>query len=130
MAKVIGLGGIFFKAKSPLELAAWYKQYLGLDVLDWGGVIFPATQSSEVTTGGYSIWAPFAEKTDYFSPSLQNFMVNFVVDDLAGFVNNLKIQKLAISEIQIQEQGKFAWILDPEGNKVELWEPNIELNHQ
>jgi len=63
------------------------------------------------------------EQTDYFAPSTQNFMLNFVVDDLAELVKNLQQQNLAISEIQTQEQGKFAWILDPEGNKVELWEP-------
>jgi hypothetical protein len=123
MAKIIGLGGIFFKAKSPLDLAKWYKQYLDLDILEWGRAIFPAEQPSDSKSGAYSLWAPFAETTDYFSPSIQNFMVNFIVDDLAELVSFLKEQNQAISEIQIQEQGKFAWILDPEGNKVELWEP-------
>ncbi len=123
MAKIIGLGGIFFKAKSPLELASWYKQYLGLGTLEWGGAIFPWQNLPDLNSGAYSLWAPFEEKTDYFSPSTQNFMVNFVVDDLEELVKNLKEQNQEISELQIQEHGKFAWILDPEGNKVELWQP-------
>lgn len=123
MAKIIGLGGIFFKAKAPLELASWYKQYLGLDTLEWGGAIFPWQNLPTLNPDAFNLWAPFEEKTDYFSPSTQNFMVNFVVDNLEELVKNLKAQNQAISEIQIQEQGKFAWIVDPEGNKVELWEP-------
>ncbi len=123
MAKIIGLGGIFFKAKSPLELANWYKQYLGLDILEWGGAIFPWQNLPNLNSKTYSLWAPFEEKTDYFAPSTQNFMVNFVVDDLEELVKSLKVQNQKISEVQIEEHGKFAWILDPEGNKVELWEP-------
>ena len=124
MAKIIGLGGIFFKAKAPLELANWYKQYLGLDIQEWGGAIFPWQNLPDLNSGAYSLWDPFEEKTDYMSPGTQNFMVNFVVDNLDELVKNLKKQDQAISEIQAQEHGKFAWILDPEGNKVELWEPN------
>ena len=123
MAKIIGLGGIFFKAKAPLELSSWYKQYLGLDTLEWGGAVFPWQNLPVLNANAYNLWAPMEEQTDYFAPSTQNFMLNFVVDDLAELVKNLQQQNLAISEIQTQEQGKFAWILDPEGNKVELWEP-------
>lgn len=121
MAKIIGLGGIFFKAKSPLELANWYKQYLGLDTLEWGGAIFP--WDNRVKANAFNIWAPMEETTDYFAPSQQNFMINFVVDNLKELVSSLQKQNLAISDIQVQEQGKFAWIIDPDGNKVELWEP-------
>lgn len=123
MAKIIGLGGIFFKAKSPLELANWYKQYLGLDTLEWGGAIFPWDNLIGVKSNAFNIWAPMEETTDYFAPSQQNFMINFVVDNLEELVSSLQKQNLAISDIQVQEQGKFAWIIDPDGNKVELWEP-------
>lgn len=123
MAKIIGLGGVFFKAKSPLELANWYKQYLGLDILEWGGAVFPWQNLPNLNSSAFNIWSPMEEKTDYFAPSTQNFMVNFVVDNLEELVKNLQEQNLAISEIQIHEQGQFAWISDPEGNKIELWEP-------
>lgn len=121
MAKIIGLGGIFFKAKSPLELANWYKQHLGLDTLAWGGAIFP--WDNRVKANAFNIWAPMEKTTDYFAPSQQNFMINFVVDNLEELVSSLQKQNLAINDIQVQEQGKFAWIIDPDGNKVELWEP-------
>lgn len=124
MAKIIGLGGVFFKAKSPLALANWYTQYLGLDIMEWGGAVLPLQGIATANPDAFNLWAPMEKKTDYFAPSTQNFMVNFVVDDLQELVNNLKEQDQAISEVQQHEHGKFAWIMDPEGNKVELWEPN------
>lgn len=121
MAKIIGLGGIFFKAKNPQQLAAWYKKYLGLNTLEWSGAIFMPEENKN--SNACNIWALHDEKTDYFAPSTKNFMVNFIVDDIEKLVENLKAQNLEIGDIQSHEQGKFSWIIDPENNKVELWEP-------
>lgn len=120
MAKVIGIGGVFFKAQNPAKLSAWYKENLGFEIQDWNGAIF---MHSEQTQNTYNVWAPFEENTEHFAPSKQSFMINFIVDNLLDLVTHLKQKNHDISEIESHEQGMFAWIIDPEGNKVELWEP-------
>lgn len=119
MAKIIGLGGIFFKSINPQGLANWYKTYLGLEVFDWGGAVFMPQDYSENT---YNIWAVHAHNSEKFAPS-QNFMINFIIDNLDELVHSLNENGLNPSEIEVYEQGKFAWVIDPDGNKVELWEP-------
>jgi predicted enzyme related to lactoylglutathione lyase len=115
MAKVTGVGGIFFKCADPKALADWYRENLGLDVEDWGGVQFqPST--------GVLVWTPFHQDTDNFAPSTREFMLNFVVDDLDGMIAQLEAKGIAILKREDSDYGRFAWLLDPAGIKIELWE--------
>ena len=105
MAKVTGLGGIFFKARDPKGLSAWYAQHLGLRLEEFGGALFP-------------------EDTAYFAPSTRPFMVNFRVDDLPALLTQLRGAGIQVdARVEESEYGRFGWIMDPEGNRVELWEP-------
>ncbi len=122
MAKVLGVGGVFFKAKDPKALAAWYGRALQLDVdPTWGGCVFlPAAMPEH----GATIWAPFAADTDYFAPSDQPFMFNLVVDDLAAALAQVEAAGGELHGEPVEEaNGAFGWFVDPEGNKVELWQP-------
>ncbi|WP_266183929.1 VOC family protein [Dyella humicola] len=120
MAKVIGLGGIFFKSRDPKALSAWYAQHLGLPVDDWGGVRFDEDEQRK----GYTLWSAFAADTDYFAPSAQPYMINLRVDDLDGLLAQLREAGVTVDEnIQDSEFGRFGWIMDPEGTRVELWQP-------
>lgn len=128
MKRVIGIGGIFFKAKDPAALGAWYKKHLGLPIDEsFGGYIFDWKTDSRRPEKGYSIWSPFKASTDYMSPGTKDFMFNFIVDDLEALLNVLSREGVEqIDEMEVSEFGKFAWIMDPEGNKIELWEPPAE----
>ena len=120
MAKVIGLGGIFFKSRDPAALAAWYAQHLGLELEAWGGVRF----QEDSARPGATMWMPFPEDTSYFGPGRQPYMVNFRVDDLAGLLERLRAAGVEVDERTEQsEYGAFGWISDPEGTRVELWQP-------
>ncbi len=118
MAKVLGIGGIFFKSKDPLKLAQWYNDNLGLDTQNWGGVIF--ANNSECS---YSVWDPHDANTEYFNPSTNNYMINFVVDDLNQMINELNNKGIETTPLMDTEYGLFTHILDPENNKIELWQP-------
>jgi len=120
MARAIGLGGIFFKSCDPAALAAWYTQHLGLQVDDWGGVRFDEDEDRP----GYTLWSAFAADTNYFAPSTQPFMVNFRVDDLDALLKQLHAEGVEVDErIEESEFGRFGWIMDPEGTRIELWQP-------
>ena len=122
MKRVTALGGIFFKAADPKALSAWYRDHLGLDTSDWGGAIFP--WGGEGSAKGMTIWSPFAQDTDYMAPSTASFMINFRVDDLDALLTVLRTEGCNVLErTETSEQGKFGWVIDPEGNKVELWQP-------
>ncbi len=122
MKRVTGIGGIFFKAADPKALSAWYRDHLGLDTSDWGGAIFP--WGGEGSAKGMTIWSPFAQDTDYMAPSTASFMINFRVDDLDALLTVLRAEGCNVLErTETSEQGKFGWVIDPEGNKVELWQP-------
>lgn len=122
MKRVTGIGGIFFKAKDPKALSAWYRQHLGVDVTDWGGAIFP--WGGEGGEEGMTVWRPFKADTDYMSPSESSFMINYRVEDVAALLDVLREEGCqVVGEMQESEQGKFGWVMDPEGNKVELWQP-------
>ena len=124
MSRVTGIGGIFFKAKDAPKLQAWYKRHLGIDVQPWGGAAFNWTDSNGKPTGGMTVWSIAAENSDQFAPSSASFMVNYRVDDLHAVVAALKAEGCnVLDKIEDSEYGKFAWVIDPEGNKVELWEP-------
>ncbi|CAN4278099.1 VOC family protein [Pseudoxanthomonas sp. LjRoot125] len=122
MERVTGIGGIFFKSADPKALSAWYRDHLGLDVSDWGGAIFP--WGGEGSPVGMTIWSPFKQDTTYMAPSTSSFMINFRVADLDALLAALREEGCnVVGDPQVSEQGKFGWVLDPEGNKVELWEP-------
>ena len=124
MKRVTGIGGIFFKAKDASALQAWYKRYLGIEVQAWGGTAFNWTNSDGKPTGGTTVWSIGAEEGDQFAPSKASFMVNYRVEDLYAVVAALKTEGCnVLDKIDDSEYGKFAWVIDPEGNKVELWQP-------
>ena len=122
MKRVTGIGGIFFKSKDPKRLGAWYRDHLGLDVSDWGGAIFQ--WGGPESEPGMTIWTPFAQDTDKMAPSNASFMINFRVADLDALLAALRSEGCNILDQQeASEFGKFGWVMDPDGNKVELWEP-------
>ena len=124
MAQVLGVGGVFFKSDDPAELGAWYKKWLGVPAHpEWGASFTPDT----VPPGGFTVWAPFKRDTTYFEPSPNSFMINLMVDDLDGALAQVAEGGAEIvGEIADEPYGRFGWFLDPEGNKVELWEPKEE----
>jgi predicted enzyme related to lactoylglutathione lyase len=124
MERVIGLGGIFFKSTDKKTLAEWYKKHLGLPVDNWGGAAFPWETLSHKNEKAYTIWSPFANDSSYFDPSDKPFMINFVVKDLSALLKTLRAEGVhVLDKTDENEFGKFGWIIDPEGNKIELWEP-------
>ena len=122
--KVTGIGGIFFKCKDPKKLREWYQTHLGLNTNQYGAV-FEWRQGLDTTQKGFTQWSPFGEKTKYFAPSTKDFMINYRVVDLEGLVAGLKRSGVTVTDtIETFSYGKFVHIMDPEGNKLELWEPN------
>ena len=119
MARVIGIGGVFIKAKNPDSLRAWYNRHLGFDIQPWGGMTFPANRPEGVTA-----WSLFPEASEYFAPSKAPFMVNYVVEDLHAVLEALRSEGCDVdSKVDESEYGKFGWVMDPEGNRIELWQP-------
>lgn len=120
MARVTGIGGVFFKARDPKALQDWYVEHLGMQpdqdgymVIWWGG-----------DERGSTVWAPFEEDTDYMGPTENRWMINYRVDDLVSLVDQLREKGVRVEEQTMEdENGRFGWCWDPEGNKVELWEP-------
>ena len=124
MKRVTGIGGIFFQAKDPAALRAWYQRHLGIDVQEWGGAALTWTDAEGKATTGTTIWTIGAAEGDSFAPSTAPFMINYRVEDLHAIVKALREEGCNVLEkIDESEYGKFAWVIDPEGNKVELWEP-------
>lgn len=122
MKRVTGIGGVFFKSADPKALGAWYKNHLGLDVNDWGGALFH--WGGEGSKTGTTVWSPFAADTSYMQPSTASFMINYRVEDLDGLLAILKSEGCnVVDKTERSEHGKFGWVIDPEGNKIELWEP-------
>ena len=124
MKRVTGIGGIFFNAQDPVSLRAWYKEHLGIDVQVWGGAAFKWTDAEGKPTAGTTAWLIGDANGTHFAPSKSTFMVNYRVENLHALVATLKTEGCKVLEkIDESEYGKFAWVIDPEGNKVELWEP-------
>ena len=118
MKRVTGIGGIFFKAKDPKALGEWYRQHLGVEVTPWGGAKFKSEE------GAVTVWTPFKEDTKYFAPSASPFMINYRVEDLVALIAVLKEEGIEVEgDGADSEYGRFAWVVDPEGNKAELWQP-------
>ena len=121
--KVTGIGGIFFKCKSPSEMRAWYNENLGLTTNDYGS-LFEFREADKPEKKAYLQWSPMEQETKYFEPSEKQFMVNFRVENIEALVEELKQAGVTVcDEIESYEYGKFVHILDPENNKIELWEP-------
>jgi predicted enzyme related to lactoylglutathione lyase len=124
MKRVTGIGGVFFKAKDPKALGAWYKAHLGIDVQPWGGAAFQWNGEGNPNGVGTTAWSLFKADTTHFAPSTAPFMINYRVADLLGLLDKLRTEGVHVEgEPQESEYGKFGWVVDPEGNKVELWEP-------
>ena len=124
MAKVTGIGGVFFKSTNDhKKLAQWYSENLGIQLEPWGGAIlkWPDDKSADQ---GVTVWHVAEKNTEWFSPSPASFMINYRVDDLSELLADLKRKGIDVLKgPESDDNGKFAWILDPDGNKVELWEP-------
>jgi len=124
MRRVTGIGGIFMSAKDPKSLCAWYAKHLGIDVQDWGGTAFTWTDSEGNQTKGTTIWSVSSADGKHFAPSKSTFMINYRVEDLAGLLEALREEGCdVLDKTDDSEYGKFGWVMDPEGNKVELWQP-------
>ena len=124
MNRVTGIGGIFFKAKDPKAMQAWYRRHLGIDVQDWGGAAFRWTDADGKPVGGTTIWSIGPAEGDSFAPSTASFMVNYRVADVRALLKALREEGCnVVDKFDDSEYGKFGWVIDPEGNKVELWEP-------
>ena len=128
--KVVGVGGVFFKSENPEETKKWYEEYLGFPT-DQYGTMFKSRDIDDSDLVTYLQWSPFDKKTDYFDPSKKEFMINYRVQNIEEFVKVLKERGVTILDeiTEYGEIGKFVHILDPEGNKIELWEPpksNVE----
>ncbi len=119
MARVTGIGGVFLRARDPKALKAWYLEHLGIVANAYGTVKFQPSDSPGVTT-----WSTFPQDTNYFGDQTQQMMINYRVDDLAGVLDRLRAAGATVDDSNTDETfGKFAWALDPEGNRFELWQP-------
>lgn len=122
--RVTGIGGVFFKAKDPKAVKEWYNKHLGLNTDQWGCTFWwKDKEGNDCSTQ----WSPFKEDTTHFEPSKKEFMMNYRVENLEELLKTLKSEGVTVmDDIQIADEGKFGWIMDLEGNKIELWEPNDE----
>lgn len=125
MKRVTGLGGVFFKTKDPAKIKEWYKKHLDLPVDDYGASFrWIDVNGKGAKTPALTAWSPFKDDTKYFSPSDKPYMFNYRVENLVELLKLLKEEGVQIvGELEEFSYGKFAWIMDPEGNKIELWEP-------
>ena len=125
MKRVTGLGGIFFKAENPEKLYAWYKKHLGLQRQGQEAVVFNWRYPDDPEKAGMTVWAVFPRDTKYFDPSRSGFMMNFIVEDLDALLAALREEGVEIDpKREDYDYGRFAWVMDPEGNRIELGEPS------
>jgi predicted enzyme related to lactoylglutathione lyase len=123
MKRVIGVGGVFFKSQDNKATRQWYQQHLGIASEEWGA-IFPWRRKENPEEETYTAWSPFKADTSYFEPSKHDYMINYQVEDLLALLSELRKEGVTvIGNLEESEFGKFGWILDPEGRKIELWEP-------
>jgi predicted enzyme related to lactoylglutathione lyase len=122
MAKILGLGGLFFKSDNPKALCDWYRKWLNLSVAaEFDGVVF---MPDALPPGAHTIWSPFEASTKYMDPSKKDFMMNFIVDDVDGALEQAEAGGAKrVDQPQDTEFGRFGWFIDPDGNKIELWKP-------
>ena len=124
--RVTGIGGVFFLASSDNQaLARWYEEHLGISLEAWGGGVLEWKNDS-AEDGGATVWHVAAPDSDWFAPSRARFMINYRVDDMDQLIRKLRAADIALIDgPQYEENGVFAWIMDPDGNKIELWEPKL-----
>jgi predicted enzyme related to lactoylglutathione lyase len=128
MAKVTGIGGVFFKCQDLEHTKDWYRDLLGIPLQDAYGAAFPFREDDRPEIRGYSVFGPFGSRTRYFEPSDRGFMINLRVDDLDGVLIKLRSAGARIvGNIETHDYGRFAWVIDPEGVKLELWEPSGDI---
>jgi predicted enzyme related to lactoylglutathione lyase len=128
MKRVVGIGGVFIKSENPEALKDWYRTHLGMDIQDWGGVVFKWSTPDNPNPDGATVWSVFEGSSQYFAPSKAQFMVNYRVEDLAAVLDALRSEGCDVDEkTEDSEYGKFGWVMDPDGNRVELWEPPVNL---
>ena len=124
MKRVTGIGGVFFKAQDPKSLLNWYKQHLGIDFEEWGGKSFHWNHPDNPQPNGETVWSIFPASSEYFSPGTAPFMINYRVTDVEELLKTLREEGCEVADrVEASEYGKFGWVIDPEGNKVELWQP-------
>lgn len=127
MKRVTGIGGLFFKTENPEETKDWYKKHLGIESGPYAGV-FEWRHAEDQNKKGFTVWGPFSADTEYFQPSEKEFMFNYRVDDLEKLLEVLEEEGVeVVGEMEEYDYGKFGWIMDPNGQKIELWEPNDEV---
>jgi len=117
---ITGIGGVFMKSKDPKALSAWYRDVLGMPMESWGGAMLRYDAPGHPSV---AVWNAFSDKTDYMAPSTREFMLNFAVDDMDAFIAKLDAKGVKVLKRTDDETGKFAWIMDPDGTKIELWQP-------
>ena len=125
MKRVTGIGGIFFKAQDPEKMYEWYERHLGIK-REHGAVMFHWRKPDDPAAEGMTVWSIFKQDTKYMNPGTASFMINYCVDDLGAVVDALRTEGVEVTGPDDSEYGRFAWIIDPEGNKIELWEPPKE----
>ncbi|SRR6266496_1452314 len=129
MKRVTGIGGIFFKAKDAANMKQWYQQHLGI-VSDEGAASFRWREEEQPDNFGYTVWSVFPNDTKYFAPSTAPFMINYRVADLDDLLAQLRAEGVEVDDrVETYDYGRFAWITDPEGNRIELWEPTAIDNN-
>ena len=120
MARITGVGGIFFKSPDPKALSAWYRDVLGFALEEWGGAMLRYDAPDHPP---FVVWSPFAADSEYFKPSVREFMLNFAVDDLNALLAAIEAKGVTVLARKDEAYGRFAWIMDPDGTKIELWQP-------
>ena len=124
MKRVLGIGGIFFKARDPAALRDWYRAHLGIEIEPWGGTVFRWKGDDNPSGEGTTVWSVFEDSSSYFAPSEAKFMINYRVADLDAVLAALRAEGCAVdAKTDVSEYGKFGWVMDPEGNRIELWQP-------
>jgi hypothetical protein len=124
MQRVTGIGGIFFKARDAVALRSWYQTYLGLDVQPWGGATVGGTDDAGRPVPSSTLWRISGDEAEDFGPGQPSFLINYRVADLKGLLATLRSEGCTVlDETDDSEYGQFGWVIDPEGNKVELWQP-------